>query len=148
MMSASDIQTEGILVVDDEEVIVFAITQLLKVQGFENLQAAYDGSDCVELVLQNREAISLVILDIRMDHMDGFTTVRALMEKYDGVLGVIFMTGYASLRLEEEARALGNDNILVLDFMHKPFEMTDLLDVVSRNLPTVLEKRKELAGDS
>ncbi len=79
-----------ILIVDDEESIGLALSEMLKDEGFE---AAYviDGAQAVEEVANN--GYRLVFMDMVMPGMNGLETYRAI-RKISRYAKVILFTGY------------------------------------------------------
>ena len=61
-----------ILIVDDEAKIRELIIKYAKHEGFETAEAA-DGMEAVELCEKNN--YDLVVMDIMMPHLDGFSAV-------------------------------------------------------------------------
>lgn len=107
-----------ILVVDDEEMIRELLRVNLQRAGFEVEEAA-DGLEGLEKLQQ--EEIDLVVLDLRMPHMNGFEFLKVVKrDRRYRLIPVIVMTGYE----HEELRALelGAD-----DFLSKPVERARLL---------------------
>ena len=135
--------TPSVLIVDDEEFIRWALEEYLKQCNFCNIIKASDGTECVEQVLSNGEDIALVIMDIHMPRMDGFEALEALRKEFDGIIGVVLMTGYYSDSMLDQARSEEDDKIMVLDFFQKPFDMQELRDAVARGVDTVMERRTQ-----
>jgi len=107
----------NILVVDDEEDIREAIKDSLSEADF-NVYKATTGDEALEIVKNN--AINLVILDINMPGLDGFSVLRRLRQSDS--IPVIML----SVRQDEtdklEAIQLGAD-----DYLTKPFIVENLL---------------------
>ena len=105
-----------ILVVDDERSINDLIVMNLKLSGYECLQA-FDGGQAVNLA--KAENPDLIILDIMLPVMDGFT----LMEKrMFGDIPVIYLSAKDQLTDKVRGLTAGADDYLV-----KPFEAAELL---------------------
>src|SRR5512145_2926374 len=101
-----------ILIVDDEELICFVLTHLLKVHGFE-ARAATRGDDALRMIIERRP--TLVIMDIRMPGLSGFD-VLARIRELDPHLPVILMTALSSVRDAVDAMKAG-----AFDYVAKPF---------------------------
>jgi CheY-like chemotaxis protein len=85
-----------ILVVDDEANICKLLHKELKGEGYQVVIAS-DGRQAVQLV--QTDPIDLVILDIRMEGLDGIETLRQLIRQRKD-LPVILHTGYAEYKLD------------------------------------------------
>ena len=64
-----------ILIVDDEKNIVDILRFNLRKEGFATIEA-YDGEQAVELALSEKP--DLILLDVMLPKMDGFTVCRKL----------------------------------------------------------------------
>lgn len=114
-----------ILVIDDDILVLKAISKLLSIKGF-SIKEAHSGVEAIQLL--QAEDFDLIISDIRMAEIDGIQVVERLR-----ALGkdtpVILVTGYASENAPVEAYQLG-----VSDYILKPFDKDDLLKKVEKNL--------------
>lgn len=90
-----------ILVVEDEELLLRALSDKLKREGFEVLEAS-NGKDGLEIALT--EQPNLILLDMVMPVMDGITMLKAL-RNYDAgkIIPVIVLTNLTDADIEEEA---------------------------------------------
>jgi PAS domain S-box-containing protein len=86
--------TETILIAEDEEALRRLTHRMLTELGYEVL-SAQDGQQALELYAAHRERISLVILDLVMPKLSGYSVYEQLREM-DSRLPVIFMTGYGT----------------------------------------------------
>lgn len=110
-----------ILVVDDDPSILQTIAMILEMEDYR-VETARNGAEALAVVERSRPA--LVLLDMRMPVLDGWGFARALSER--GVqLPILVMTAAQDTRTwAEEIGAAG--------YLAKPFDLTDLLDSVSR----------------
>lgn len=113
-----------ILVVDDEASIVNIIAYNLKKEGYEVI-TANDGEAGLELALS--QAPDLVLLDIMMPKMDGYTVCRKIREKSD--MPIIMLTA----RADEVDKVLGLE-MGADDYVTKPFGNRELMARVKANL--------------
>lgn len=111
-----------ILVVEDEPEMADAMLRVLNLAGYA-ARSAGDGSEALAAVADRRPA--LVLLDILMPVMDGWQCARELRRRYGDSLPIVVVT--AAEHARHRAAELGADAVLP-----KPFELRDLLDVVSR----------------
>jgi len=118
-----------ILVVDDEPQIAEMISAALTTHGYL-VSVAYDGEQGVKKV--GEEKFDLAITDIQMPGMDGITALGE-MKKIDPEIEVIIATGHGTMGTAIQSMRKG-----AFDYLHKPFEIKELLAVVGK----ALEKRK------
>lgn len=106
-----------LLIVDDEQKIREVVTEYAKASGYEIDQAS-DGLEAIECVKSN--AYDLVILDIMMPNMDGFTACKEIREIKDVPVMML------SARQEEFDKLLGFE-LGVDDYVTKPFSPKELM---------------------
>lgn len=121
-----------ILVVDDEEYIREVIVEYLNNEGYLPIQAE-DGKEAKELL--EKEKFDLMILDIMMPDMDGFT----LLEELDNSNKV--PTIILSARGEEIDKLTGFDKGID-DYLCKPFSPKELVARVKAILNRVSTKKE------
>jgi two-component system, OmpR family, response regulator RegX3 len=121
--------TERILVVDDTEAILDAVTDALVAEGFE-AHGVSDGA--VALETAQAEAFDLVILDLMLPGLSGTEVCRRLRAK--SPVPIIMLTA----RDSEADRVLGLE-IGADDYITKPFSEVELLSRVRAIL-----RRREL----
>ena len=105
-----------ILVVDDEELLVKGIRFNLQNEGYEVI-CGYNGAEALQLV--ESEAPDLVILDVMMPEMDGFTACNRIREFSN--VPVILLTA----RTDDMDKLLGFDHGAD-DYITKPFNILEL----------------------
>jgi PAS domain S-box-containing protein len=117
----------GILVVDDEEDVLYIAKKALSARGFDVLTAS-DGREAVEIYRRNRDRISLVILDLTMPRMSGEEAFRE-MRRLRGDVRVLLSSGYS----EQEAtdRFRGDSPV---GFIQKPYRPARLIEKVGEVL--------------
>lgn len=106
-----------ILVVDDEKLIRDVIREYLINESYEVIEAK-DGVEAVKLAEENN--IDLIILDIMMPNMDGYTAYKEIRK--NKVIPTIIL----SARSEEYDKLLGFD-LGIDDFLAKPFSPKELV---------------------
>jgi len=110
----------SVLIVDDEPNIVLSLQFLMKKTGFE-VRTAKDGEEAMAEI--SRAAPDLVLLDVMMPKIDGFSIcarIRANPEWKD--MRIIMLTARGRDVEREKGLALGAD-----DYITKPFELDELL---------------------
>ncbi len=90
-----DIQSKvkNVLVIDDESLVRQSITDLLDLMGIQALTAE-NGREGIACYQQNRDNISLVIVDMQMPIMDGAETILRL-KQIDPAVKIILSSGYS-----------------------------------------------------
>lgn len=116
----------SILVVDDIESTREFVSFLLRNEGYE-VYSARDGRSALELAAANRP--ELVILDVLMPGLDGYTVCRQLKAQPAPRLKVIMFSALNSQADKMKAQEAGADA-----FMEKPVESAKLLSLVKSTL--------------
>jgi DNA-binding response OmpR family regulator len=109
-----------VLIVDDEPNIVLSLQFLMKKNGFE-VRTAKDGEEAMAEI--SRAAPDLVLLDVMMPKIDGFSIckqIRANPEWKD--MRIIMLTARGRDVEREKGLALGAD-----DYITKPFSTKDAI---------------------
>ncbi len=119
----------NILVCDDEQDIVSALTIYLRAEGYR-VFTARNGREALETV--DREDIHLVLMDIMMPVMDGITAMTELRRRRN--LPVILLTAKG----EDTDKVLGL-NVGADDYVTKPFNPVELLARVRSQLRRYLQ---------
>ncbi|MFD9192385.1 HAMP domain-containing protein [Streptomyces phaeochromogenes] len=118
-----------VLVVDDDARNLFALSGILELQGFHVLHAD-NGRKGIETLVQHPD-ISLVLMDVMMPEMDGYTATAEIrkMPQYAG-LPIIAVTAKAMPGDREKSLASGAS-----DYVTKPVDTNDLIACVRQWLP-------------
>ena len=122
--------TKSILVVEDEEAIREFVIINLKRAGYTVFEAG-TGEDALKIYEENSGHISIVLLDILLPGIDGFTVCRRLREK-SKTLGIIMLTARTQELDKVGGLMLGAD-----DYVTKPFSPSELvarIDALYRRL--------------
>jgi DNA-binding NtrC family response regulator len=116
-----------ILVIDDEEPILWHFRDLLRLLQYEPITATNSEEG---IRLASETDISLVITDLCMPgDVSEIEHVRKLREQCPD-LPIIVISGYPTPDLMEECEKLG-----VTDFLTKPFELSFISSVLEKTLP-------------
>jgi len=121
------VATRSVLVVDDEANIRDLVSQYLRREGFDVVQAA-SGEEA--LVAISRAMPDLVILDVRLPGIDGFETLREIRRTSD--VYVLMLTARS-----EEADTLIGLEVGADDYVTKPFSPRE----VAARVRTLLRRR-------
>jgi DNA-binding response OmpR family regulator len=107
-----------VLLIEDEVQLGQIVKDSLEMRGFEMLYAA-DGREGLKLFQQ--EHPDVVVLDIMMPNMDGFT-VTSEIRKQDKITPIIFLTAKSQTTDVVKGFELGGN-----DYLKKPFSMDELI---------------------
>lgn len=113
-------QKRCILIVDDELRILRALRDLLTAKGFY-VMAAENGREALELHNCCRDQIDLVLLDVMMPEIDGFSVLQGI-RRLDADLPVILLTARGEEYDQLQGFQSGAD-----DYIPKPFSTNLLL---------------------
>ena len=116
-----------ILVVEDEEHLATGIQFNLEAEGYEVTHAA-DGNRALAVIDRGDPPVDLVILDLMLPGMSGYTVCETLRES-DQNMPVLML----SARTLAEDRTRGFD-VGADQYLSKPFELDELLSRVNRLL--------------
>jgi DNA-binding NtrC family response regulator len=114
-----------VLVIDDEPVVRDAVRRVLESEG---LRVASAGDAAAGLAHDAVRECRLVLCDIMLPDRSGHEVLAALRDRRPD-LPVVLITGYATPDHAARAREAG-----AADFLAKPFEADELLDMVRRAL--------------
>ena len=120
-MKAENTSGLRILIVDDSSLIRLYCREVLERAGYE-VEQAINGIEAMEKVLG--QEFNLLIVDVNMPRMDGFSFLRALRESAHQAASIpaLVMTTEAGQQDREDARAAGANFYLV-----KPVSEFELL---------------------
>ena len=102
-----------ILVVDDESRMRKLLKDFLSAKGYKILEAE-DGEKAIEVFEENRNKIKLILLDVMMPKLDGWSVLRKIRQESN--LPVIMLTA----RGEEQDELFGFE-LGVDEYISKPF---------------------------
>jgi two-component system, chemotaxis family, chemotaxis protein CheY len=111
-----------VLVVDDDPSILDTVTAILTSEGF-TVMTASGGQEALSLL--HSWLPTLVLLDMRMPIMDGWSVARAMREAGSKVPIVVMSAAESAKRWADEIGAAGH--------LAKPFELDDLLACVEEH---------------
>jgi len=114
-----------ILIIDDDDQLRKSFKKLLIEEGYQ-VESALSGELGLEIV--HEKVPDLVIIDMRLPGMNGLETFRAIQE-IEPKLPAIIMTAYGTTETAIEATKMG-----AFDYVLKPFEIPNMLDVIGQGL--------------
>ena len=137
-----------VLLVEDEQSMLFTLTNLLRHRGHEVI-AASSAEKGLEAL--GNDQVDLVISDLRLPGMDGISLVAEVRERCEDVVPII-ISAYGTLRNAIDALKLS-----VCDFLRKPFDLSTFEEAISRaeerrrqllaNKQYVIELKENLMGE-
>ena len=107
-----------ILFVEDEEDLTLIVTDTLRGQGYDFITAA-NGIEGLEKF--KTEPADIVVADVMMPKMDGFTMAKEI-RKSSLTVPVLFLTAKSTIEDVEEGFEIGAN-----DYLKKPFELRELI---------------------
>lgn len=118
-----------VLVVEDEELLRFAISKMLRMKGLKVIEAM-DGFSALELVRAHKEQIDVMLLDVTLPGMSS----REVLEEALNIrpdLKAILTSAYSKESVD--ASFVG---LQVGGFVRKPFQIVDLMQLLQEALLT------------
>jgi DNA-binding response OmpR family regulator/anti-sigma regulatory factor (Ser/Thr protein kinase) len=135
-------ESHSVLIVDDNHNNLEVLSETLTRAGFQ-VSVAIDGESAIEQIQYHRP--ELILLDIMMPGIDGFTTCKRIKSNPDTFdIPVIFMTALADTEHKVRGFSLG-----AVDYITKPFQQEEVLARVRvqlqlRNLTRTLEDQNRI----
>ncbi|PBQ32836.1 response regulator [Sphingobacteriaceae bacterium] len=114
-----------ILIIDDDNRNIFALTATLRSKGFECISRT-NAREAIEF-LQGDEPIDIVLLDMMMPDMDGYEAlpeIKKITKRSD--VPVVSVTAQAMTGDKEKCLAAGADN-----YISKPIDVDKLLTLLA-----------------
>ena len=119
-------RTYNILIVDDEQSVVFLLKEELTELEKYNVATAYDGAEAINLL--QSQPFDVVLLDVKMPRVSGIEVLKYVREQHPTTI-VIMLTNFADVKTAIETMKLG-----AYDFVNKPYEREELLATIDRAL--------------
>lgn len=125
-----------VMIVEDDLTILSNLSQILQLSGLDVIEA-HDGQVALT-ILQQRKADGsglpkMIVSDLMMPNMDGFDLLRAVKDEPDfEAIPFVLLSARSDAADLHEAFTLGASDYLV-----KPFEVEQLMDVIRHFLSKV-----------
>jgi CheY-like chemotaxis protein len=115
-----------IMVVDDEENLLFLLNKILESEGFDVITAD-NGRECLELL--KKEKPDMILLDMMMPGITGIDVAEAIRSNpKTRNMKIIFLTVVKSNEIRKDRLK----KIKALDYIEKPFDNKDLVRRVKK----------------
>ena len=111
-------ENRKILLVEDDEALGYLLSEYLKIKDFE-IQWVKDGKSALEIA--ERDFFDLMILDVMMPEMDGFTLAKELKKNFPET-PFIFLTS-RSMKID----VLKGFSLGAVDYLKKPIDEEELV---------------------
>ncbi len=135
-----DFRGKDILIVEDNVINQKVLTNLLHLSGM-NITIANNGQEAVDLVKSEKNIFDIVLMDINMPIMDGYTATR--MIRLDSKFDALPIVAFTALVLDSEIKKMFNCGINA--FLAKPLNIGKLYTALAMYMiekePIVEEKR-------
>ncbi|MGR9117698.1 MAG: HD domain-containing phosphohydrolase [Gammaproteobacteria bacterium] len=133
----NELASSKILIVDDQRTNVVVLQKMLAQAGYQHIFFTTDARNAAAMYFELN--VDLLLLDIRMPHLDGFQVLEQLRSGLsdDDYLPILVLT--AELSSATRSRALENG---AKDFLTKPFDRLETLQRIRNILEVRLLHRK------
>ena len=124
-----------VLVIDDEAPVRQAVTDILGMEGIEVITAV-NGTQGIQLYQEQQDNIKVVLLDLSMPGLSGEETLNELCQ-INPEVQVILSSGYGEMDVLNRVGQKEN-----VDFLQKPYNLTQLLQEISKYLDDESESKR------
>lgn len=122
-------------IIEDEPYIRMELMEIIEWEsyGFTIVGESKNGKEALKSLEKN--SVDLIITDIEMPHMNGVEFLKNIRERgWD--IEVVFLTGFSEFQYAREGAKLN-----IVDYLLKPIDTNQLIDVLNRVKSKVLEKQ-------
>lgn len=113
-----------IMVVDDEEAILFSIDTLLRMAGIDNVITCSDSRKVMDIL--SKHQIELILLDLSMPHISGENLLSMVSDKFPEI-PIVIITAATNENSAVRCMELG-----AFDYVIKPLEETPLVNAINQ----------------
>ena len=125
-----------VLVLDDEKGLCEDIKEFFVYRGYK-VFAATSGEQAVSII--NKEKLDILVLDIKMEGIDGLKVLKTAKEK-DPKVKAIMVTALRDEDMKRQALALGAS-----EYITKPFSYEKIETIIIHMVNQILKEREEAA---
>jgi two-component system response regulator YesN len=128
----------SLLIVDDERWVRQGLRSTIdwQAEGIDVIGEAEDGEAALKLI--ELQVPDIIITDIKMPRMDGITLIETVMNRKLPTK-IVIISGYSDFSFAQKAMRCGAS-----DYVLKPIEETQILDVVRRCVIQIKREREDL----
>ncbi|HZH57805.1 response regulator transcription factor [Yanghanlia caeni] len=123
--------TSTIFIVDDDEAVRDSLRWLLEANGYR--VKSFSGAEEF-LQAYDPDQVGVLIADVRMPGMSGLELQEALIAR-QAPIPIVFITGHGDVPMAVSTMKKG-----AVDFLEKPFNESDLREIVARMLEDAAER--------
>ena len=113
-----------IMVVDDEEAILFSIDTLLRMAGLNNIITCNDSRKVMKIL--SNQSVEVILLDLSMPHLTGDKLLPMVKDKYPEI-PVVIITAATNENSAVRCMELG-----AFDYVIKPLEEAPLVTAINQ----------------
>lgn len=130
----TDIEKIHLLMVDDEEKFLNALTERLKLKFFE-ITPVTNGEDAIALA--QKAKFDVAVVDLQMPGIDGVELLK-ILKKSHRFLEIIILSGHATIDVAVDCTKLGAFKVL-----EKPCSFDKLVETITEAYKSRLKKKFE-----
>ncbi|NBF08145.1 response regulator [Pseudomonas sp. Fl4BN1] len=130
---SSSLPLDGVLLllVEDNSLNQFVATNILEQAG-AIVEVASDGQQAVDRLRADPQRYQVVLMDVQMPVMDGFSATRVIRNELQLALPILAMTAGVFESEREQCVTAGMDG-----FIAKPIDVKQMLSTIRQHVPTI-----------
>ncbi len=132
---------QTILVVDDEQSILDALTKLLTVEQYRVLTSR-DGLDALNIIKEQQHEIELVITNIKMPKLDGPELIQRMPTILRMPMAVIINSGCCGNVSRDHLKIGTGEHIMLYDVFQKPPNLEEFLKSIREAVALTITRRQ------
>jgi DNA-binding NtrC family response regulator len=109
-----------VLFVDDETDFVESLIKRMERRKIK-AYGVHSGEEALDLLAAAEISVDVVVLDVRMQGMNGIETLKTLKKRHP-LIEVVMLSGHANLAVAKEGMEMG-----AFDYLMKPVDLDELL---------------------
>jgi CheY-like chemotaxis protein len=117
----------NILVVDDDPSVLYTVKKVLESSGL-SVETADNGQACINKLEQGFKG--LILMDIVMPNMDGWDTIREIIDRglYKDII-ICMLTGQ-----DMPSEKMNPFKEYIMDYIRKPFDYANFVEIIRQYL--------------